>query len=193
MSAPGLVCRIEADQHRNVDLRVLQAEVQLTSHKRSLKVQKWSISFISQGGKKKSDLSRVTYWESAGQADEDDALLSLTGLVTQKRWSGACFFCKNQNCTDLTEGHPDLLQHEPAQSAIILRSFLGGQKRSEETKTYKVGINVLLGSLLEPLQISAQLFGGLKAITSKHQPPSCDVKLVWFLFRHYVSAQKAVS
>lgn len=49
---------------------------------------------------------------------------------------------------------------------VCLRSFLGGQKRSEETETSKVGINVLLGSLFEPLQISAQLFYDLKAITS---------------------------
>lgn len=42
---------------------------------------------------------------------------------------------------------PDLVQHEHAQSAIILRSFLGGQKRSDETETYKVATNVLLCSL----------------------------------------------
>lgn len=36
MPAPGLMCRIEADQHRYEHFRVPQAEVQLTSHKWSL-------------------------------------------------------------------------------------------------------------------------------------------------------------
>lgn len=34
--APRLMCGIEADQHRGEDIQVLQAEVQLSRHKRSL-------------------------------------------------------------------------------------------------------------------------------------------------------------
>ena len=35
---PGLMCGIEAHKNRGVDLRVLQAEIQLTGYKRSLNV-----------------------------------------------------------------------------------------------------------------------------------------------------------
>lgn len=38
--APSLMRRIEANQYRSVNLRVLQAEVQLTCHKWSLRSQK---------------------------------------------------------------------------------------------------------------------------------------------------------
>lgn len=38
--APGLVCGIEANQYRSVDVRVPQAEVQLTCHEWSLSSQK---------------------------------------------------------------------------------------------------------------------------------------------------------
>lgn len=107
------------------------------------------IHLINIPGKKKSDQSRVTYWESAGKANEDDTLLSLTGLITNTN-AGQGHFSSLK--TKLHWSHwrsqnPDLLQHEHAQFAIIFRSFLGGQKRSEETVTYKVGINVLPGSL----------------------------------------------
>lgn len=37
MHTPGLMCRIEANQYRGVDFRVLQAEVQLTCNKWGLK------------------------------------------------------------------------------------------------------------------------------------------------------------
>ena len=40
IKSPGLMCGIEANQYRSVDLRVLQAEVQLTCHKWSLRGQR---------------------------------------------------------------------------------------------------------------------------------------------------------
>lgn len=79
MTAPGLMRRIEADQHGNVHLRVSQAEVQLTGHKRSLNGQKPYNH--NKHPYKKPDLSRVTYREATGNANEQHALLSLAGLV----------------------------------------------------------------------------------------------------------------
>lgn len=101
------MCRVEANQHRRVDFRVLQAEIQLPCHKWSLwgqksharevnaKTQRLISSYLQvelflryEQGKPyllytiqtlTSEL-RLTYRQSTGNANEQDSLLSLAHL-----------------------------------------------------------------------------------------------------------------
>lgn len=104
------MCRVEANQHRCVDFRVLQAEIQLPCHKWSLwgqkshtrevkelwtpKLKGWSrvtcrlncfsgmskVNLICYTIQTLTSELRLTYRQSTGNANEQDSLLSLTHL-----------------------------------------------------------------------------------------------------------------
>lgn len=84
---------------------------------------------------KKADRSKVTYRKSTGNTNEHNTLLSLTRLVHIQSLVKCIYLPKNDLTSHWRSRNSDLLQHEHAQSGIILRSFLGGQKCSEETET----------------------------------------------------------
>lgn len=135
--APGLIWRIEANQYRCVDLRVLQAEVQLTCHKRSLRSQK---------SQKKLEVCKILRREHS-DFDQLERLTDNPQEIPMNKTrlfpSQACRSaktCSGQKVPRLKHTHtllhsvPHLLQTEHAQSGVILRGFLGRQQSSEENK-----------------------------------------------------------
>lgn len=144
----SLMCRVKANQYRSVDLRMLQAVVQLTCHKWSLKSQT-------------SSAHRASYLWSYKLLTDSDHKKWLTDNPHEIPMNKTCFFpsqtcrapqklnssqmlewCCKQTTTFILYPHtqstivPDLLQRECTWSGVVLRSFLGGQQSSAENEKW---------------------------------------------------------
>lgn len=153
------MCRVEANQHRCVDFRVLQAEIQLPCHKWSLWGQKSHTREVKSCERQNSKgWSRVTCRLNCFSGMSKVNLICYTlfklwpqswGWLTdspqEMPMNKTRFFpshtCREQhavvkmlseNTRHTLQDVPDLLQTEHAQSGVVFRSLLRGKQSSED-------------------------------------------------------------